>query len=68
MTPPLVVDVKQGAAVVGVSDWVMRRFIQDGLIPTVTYPSAKHPGKRSRRVLLAMADLQQFVAAHRAER
>jgi len=65
MTPPLVLDVKAAAAYIHVSPWVLRRFIDDGLLPTVKYPSAKHPGERSRRVLIAVADLDAFVARHR---
>jgi len=60
-----VLDVKAAAAFLGVSPWVLRRFIDDGLLPTVKYPSAKHPGENSRRVLLAVADLEEFVARYR---
>jgi predicted site-specific integrase-resolvase len=64
---PLVLDVKQAAAFIGVSTWVLRRYIDTGLLPTVQYPSAKFPGERSRRTLLAVSDLEAFVSRHRAE-
>ena len=62
---PLVLDVNAAAKMIGVSPWVLRRYIDDGLLPTVKFPSAKHPGERSRRVLIAVADLEAFVARHR---
>jgi predicted site-specific integrase-resolvase len=62
---PLVVDLKTAASTLGVSVWTLRRFISDGLIPTVTYPSAKYPGERNRRVLIAVEDLERFVRAHK---
>ena len=64
-TPPLVMDVKRAAAYIGVSMWVLRRYINLALLPTVQYPSAKVPGHRSRRTLLAVADLEAFVNRHR---
>jgi hypothetical protein len=59
---PLVLDIKQAAAALSVSEWTLRRYIEDGLLPTVQMPSAKHPGERSRRVLIAVTDLEAFVA------
>ncbi len=64
---PLVLDVKSAAAAIGVSPWVLRRYIDDGLLPTVKFPSAKHPGEVSRRVLIAVADLEAFVQQHREQ-
>ena len=40
-------------------------FNIQGLIPTVKLPSTKHPGEDNRRVLVAVSDLEKFVAAHR---
>ena len=62
---PLCVDVKTAAGAVGVSVWVLRRYIEDGLLPTVKFPSVKYSGEVSRRVLIAVADLEAFVAKHR---
>jgi predicted site-specific integrase-resolvase len=62
---PLCVDVNAAAAALGVSKWVIRRYVADGLLPTVKLPSVKHPGETSRRVLIAVADLEQFVQRHR---
>ena len=62
---PLCVDVKQGSAALGVSAWVFRRWIAEGRIPTVQFPSTKYVDEKSRRVLVAVADLEKFVAACR---
>jgi hypothetical protein len=58
----LVLDVKGAAAALGVGETAVRRFIEDGLIPTVQMPSAKYPGEQSRRILIAVSDLEAFVA------
>ena len=46
---------------------VLRSYIDQGLIPVIKFPSAsaKHQGEKSRRVLIAVADLERFVEAHR---
>jgi hypothetical protein len=62
---PLCVDVKEAAAAIGVSTWVVRNYIASGLLATVKFPSTKHPGETTRRVLIAVADLEAFVAKHR---
>ncbi len=62
---PLCLDVKSAAAAVGLSVWVLRRYIDEGFLPTVKFPSVKYPGERSRRVLIAVTDLEAFVAKHR---
>jgi excisionase family DNA binding protein len=59
---PAVLTVEQSAEYIGVSEWSVRRYVADGLIPTVRYPSAKHPGEQSRRVLIRREDLDAFVA------
>lgn len=63
--PPLCLDVKAAAASLGVSVWVLRRWIDEGLIPTVKFPSVKHVGETTRRVLIAAEDLKAFVDRHR---
>ena len=45
----LVLDVNAAAEMIGVSPWVLRHYIDMGLLPTVKYPSAKRPGRESRR-------------------
>lgn len=65
MPQPLVVDVKEAAKTLGVSVWVMRHYIASGLIPTIQFPSTKRPGESTRRVLIAVADLNKFVEQHR---
>ena len=64
-TAPLCLDVKAAAASVGVSVWVLRKWIDDGLLPTVKFPSAKYAGEQSRRVLIAVDDLTAFVERHK---
>lgn len=68
MSTPLCLDLKSAAASIGVSVWTLRRYVEDGLIPTVKFPSPKNDGELSRRVLIAVSDLQAFVAAHREAR
>lgn len=64
---PLSVSVKVGAAMIGLSPSVLRAYIDQGLIPVVKFPStsAKHQGEQSRRVLIAVADLEKFVEQYR---
>lgn len=62
---PLCVDIREAARVLGVSPWVVRRFIADGLLAKVTFPSVKNAGDDMRRVLIAVADLEAFVSRHR---
>lgn len=64
---PLCVDVKEAATLLRISVWSVRRHIDDGDLPTVQFPSGKIPGTRSRRILIAVADLEAFVATHRTE-
>ena len=42
---PLCVDVKRAAEAIGVSPWVVRRYLADGLLPVVKFPSIKRPGE-----------------------
>lgn len=62
---PLCVDVKAAARLIGVSVWTLRSYIDDGMLPTVKFPSSKNPGEQSRRVLIAVEDLRDFVRRHR---
>ncbi len=62
---PLCVDVRQAAAALGVSVWVVRRYIADGLLPTVALPSTRRKNESCRRVLIAVADLEAFVRKYR---
>jgi excisionase family DNA binding protein len=64
---PLCVDVKEGAAALGVSTWTFRRLIDEGHIPTVKLPSMKYEGERGKRVLVAVVDLEAFIEKHRSE-
>jgi predicted site-specific integrase-resolvase len=62
---PLCVDRKTAAAALGVSRWVLDRYIAEGRLPVVKLPSTRHSGEASRRVLIAADDLQAFVERHR---
>lgn len=61
----LSVDRKEAARALGVSPWVLDRYIADGLLPVVKFPSTKHPDEMSRRVLIAVADLEALVKRFR---
>lgn len=65
MTTPMVVDVKGAAAVLSVSTWTVRQWIHDGHLPIVKLPSVRHVGASGKRVLIAVADLEKFIAGHR---
>jgi len=62
---PLCLSVAEAAKSLGVSVWVLRRWIDDGLLPTVKFPSANDASQPNRRVLIAVRDLEAFVNAHR---
>ena len=57
----LCVDLKTAATAIGQSVWTLRGYIDEGLIPTMKFPSSKYPGETSRRVLIAVDDLKEFV-------
>jgi hypothetical protein len=64
---PICVDVERAAEMIGLSPSVVRGYIDAGVLPVIKFPSAsaKHQGEKSRRVLIAVADLEAFVAKHR---
>jgi hypothetical protein len=62
---PLCVDLKAAARLISVSVWTLRSYITEGLIATVKLPSSKHSGEVSRRVLISVEDLREFVRRHR---
>ena len=66
MTPLLVLTRKEAAAALRVSVWVLDHFIASGLLPTIKYPSTKHKQEMSRRVLIRVRDLEDFIQKHRA--
>ena len=61
----LCVDVEAAALALGVGKSAIRRWIESGDLPCVKFPSERHAGETSRRVLLAVADLEKFVERHR---
>jgi predicted site-specific integrase-resolvase len=63
---PLCVDRREAAKALGVSLWTLDQFIADGTLPVVKLPSSRHVGEQSRRVLIAVTDLEKFVERHRA--
>lgn len=64
---PLCVDIERGAEMIGLSTTVLRGLIDQGLLPVIKFPSAsaKRQGEPSRRVLIAVSDLEKFVEQHR---
>jgi excisionase family DNA binding protein len=62
---PIAVSVEQAAALLNVSVTTVRSYVEQGLLATVRLPSARHDGERSRRVLIAVSDLEIFVQQHR---
>lgn len=63
---PICVDVHRAATMLGVSVWSVREYVAAGDLPTVKLPSTKGSESRSRRVLIAVTDLEAFVARHRS--
>jgi excisionase family DNA binding protein len=55
----------EAAAALNVTTWTIDRWIAEGLIPVIRFPSSKHAGEKSRRVLIASTDLEKFVTEHR---
>jgi len=66
LTGKLCIDIETAAEAIGMSETVVRGFVDRGLLPIVKFPGAKQ-GERSRRVLIAVEDLRAFVDAHRIE-
>ena len=62
---PLCVDVPDAAEMLGVGTSAVRRWIDAGELPIVKFPSEKHDGEKSRRVLISVVDLEAFVIKHR---
>ena len=62
---PIAVSVEVGAEMIDTSPTTLRSYIDQRLIAVVKLPSAKHQGELSRRVLVSVDDLREFVAKHR---
>jgi hypothetical protein len=63
--PTLCVDVRRAAEMLGgVSPWTVRAWIANGQLPVVKLPAVRG-GESSRRVLIAVGDIEAFVARHR---
>jgi len=63
--PTICVDVRRAAELLGgVSPWTIRAWIANGDLPVVKLPGVRR-GEVSRRVLIAIQDLETFVARHR---
>ena len=63
--PVLAVDIPRAAALIGANVSDVRAWIASGLLPAVKFPSTRRPGQQSRRILIAVADLEEFVRRHR---
>lgn len=64
--PTLAVDIPHAAEMIGANASDVRGWIASGLLPCVKFPSTRRPGERSRRILIAVADLETFVREHRS--
>jgi excisionase family DNA binding protein len=64
---PLLLTVADVARELSMSQWSVRRLIDDGVLPKVTMPSAKLPGRTSRSVRVRRSDLEAFVMALEAK-
>ena len=62
------VDLKTAAQMLGVSPWTVRAFVHNGQLPAVKLPAVRGTEPSNRRILLAVADLREFVARHREDR
>ncbi len=63
--PMICVDLQRAAEILGgVSVWTIRSWIANGQLPVVKFPSVRR-GETSRRVLIAVDDLVEFVRRHR---
>jgi hypothetical protein len=62
---PISVSVERAAEMIGLSPTVLRSYIDSGLLPVIRFPSASAKGERSRRVLIAVSDLEKFVEQYR---
>lgn len=63
--PTLAVDVPRAAEMLGANESDVRAWVASGVLPRVCYPSNRCPGEPSRRILIAVADLEAFVRQHR---
>lgn len=63
--PTLAVDVPRAAEMLGTNESSVRAYVASGRLPTVRYPSSRNLGEPSRRILIAVADLEEFVRQHR---
>lgn len=64
--PALLLDEHQGAALLGVSFWTFREYVQAGLLPTVDFPSPLNPRRKLRRKLIDRRDIEAFIAKHKS--
>jgi hypothetical protein len=63
---PLTVSRADAAKAIGISVWSLDQLILDGRLPVVKLPSSRHVGEQSRRVLIAVADLEKFIEQQRS--
>ncbi len=63
--PTLVVDIPRAAEMTSANESDIRAWIASGALPCIKYPSTRRPGESSRRILIAVSDLEEFVRRHR---
>jgi len=67
---PRLVNMRQGAVILGCSFWTFRDYVLQGLIPVVELPplrarEGERPKKTLRRVLIDIEDLDRFIEARK---
>ncbi len=65
MTPRLL-DIKDAATYLGVSEWTVRAWIADGLIKPIDLPTVRKTREKNRRLLFDTKSLDAFVDARRS--
>ena len=58
---PRLLDIKDAAAYLGVSEWSLRSWIADGLIKPIELPSVSKTREKNRRLLFDVKSLDVFV-------
>lgn len=62
---PRLLDIKDAASYLSVSEWTLRSWMQDGLIGPVELPSVRKTREKNRRLLFDVQALDAFVNTRR---
>ncbi len=61
---PRLLDAKDAAAYMGVSETLIRQYVQTGKLPTVVLPDPYRRGRDVRKILIELSALDRFIDAH----